>query len=108
MILGGCSGQFFFGGGDVTSPEDNYYHAHSLFPQPSGLLPIGPSLCVIPLSLMSSWTFERSILLNKQNIPMEEVRLSIIDPHDLGGSMGLNVDEDLDVNLVSFEAAANV
>ena len=58
---------------------------------------------------MSSWTFERSILLNQQHIPLEKKSLSIIDPHDLGGSMeGLNVDEDLDVNLVSFEAAAHV
>ena len=40
---------------------------------------------------------------------MEKKSLSIIDPHDLGGSIeGLNLDEDLDVNLVSFEAAANV
>ena len=58
---------------------------------------------------MSSWTFERSILLNQQHIPLEKKSLSIIDPHDLGGSIeGLNLDEDLDVNLVSFEAAANV
>ena len=58
---------------------------------------------------MSSWTFERSILLNQQHIPLEKKSLSIIDPHDLGGSIeGLNLDEDLDVNLVSFAAAANV
>ena len=58
---------------------------------------------------MSSWTFERSILLNQQHIPLEKKSLSIIDPHDLGGSIeGLNLDEDLDVSLVSFQVAANV
>ena len=58
---------------------------------------------------MSSWTFERSTLLNQQHIPLKKKSLSIIDPHDLGGSIeGLNLDEDLDVNLVPLADSANV